>query len=260
MPENLEDAGSVLPALVKWLVFETSPTATTVELLHGFAERLCGAGFDLVRVNLQLRPLSPQAASVLYVWRPAERRMELSPLVHIVGQEQHALDEARVQVISLAHGAFQTSAFRASPFFPLMLGGELELRRQIAPDRTDFDFPILKDLQAQGATDYVAFPLQFYGSAPSAISLVTKKAGGFTSAEISVLREARRPLLLALSPRLEAHTTRTLLGAYISDQRPQLSCSPARSSAATSRKSMPPSGSPTCAASRPCPPGSRRRS
>ena len=34
----------MLDELVKWLVFETPLTASTVEVLHGFAQRLCGAG------------------------------------------------------------------------------------------------------------------------------------------------------------------------------------------------------------------------
>src|SRR6266511_3381208 len=65
-----ESVVGMLDELVRWLVFEISPTASTVEILHGFAQRLCGAGLDLIRLNLQVRPLSPQAAAVLYVWRP----------------------------------------------------------------------------------------------------------------------------------------------------------------------------------------------
>jgi hypothetical protein len=78
---------------VEWLVFETSPTTSTVELLHGLVQRLCGAGFELIRLNLQVRQLSPQAALVIYTWRPAARSMELSPLAARVGEEeQHVLD------------------------------------------------------------------------------------------------------------------------------------------------------------------------
>jgi len=216
MRPHFEDADGAFEALVDWLVFEMSPEASTVELLHGFAQRLCGAGFDLIRMNLQVRPLSPQAASVIYVWRPVARAMELNPLVHVVGQEeQHALDGARMQVTALAHGAFQTAAFRASPGFRLMIGDEPEVRRRITPDQTIFEFPILKDLQAQGATDYVAFPLKLYGSAPSAITFTTKRPEGFSELQLAVLREVRKPLLLALSPRLAAHTMRSLLGGYL---------------------------------------------
>jgi|SRR5882724_4168586 len=216
MARQFEDVSGVLAGLVELLVFEAPARATTVELLHSFAQRLCEAGFELIRMNLQVRPLSPQEAAVLYVWRPVARSMELSPLVNRVGEEErHVLDGAHVQITALAHGAYQTEAYRSSPAFLITTGAETEVRRRIAAQQTEFDFPILKDLAAQGASDYVVFPLQFYGSAASAISFATSKPGGFTDADIALLREARRPLLLALSPRFQAHTTRTLLGAYL---------------------------------------------
>ena len=223
MAQQLEDVSGVLAGLVRLLVFETPATATTVELLHSFARRLCEAGFELIRMNLQVRPLSPQEAAVLYVWRPVARSMELSPLINRVGEEErHLLDGAHMQITALAHGAFQTASYRASPGFLLTSGAETEVRRRIAPNQSELEFPILKDLAEQGATDYVAFPLQFYGSAASAISFATSKPGGFADAEVALLREARRPLLLALSPHFQAHTTRTLLGAYLGPKTAEL--------------------------------------
>src|SRR5262245_47443223 len=163
--------------LVRWLLLETPPAATTLEVLQRFANRLSAMGLDLIRMNIQARPLSPQASSLLYVWRPAERDMELSPHVRIVDREEHALDSGRLQVVTLAHGAFETAAFRASPFHLLISSGGQEVRRPITADQTDFEFPILKDLHAQGATDYIALPLTFYDSAPSAVSFATRKPG-----------------------------------------------------------------------------------
>ena len=222
MTEQLEDDARVLSTLVQWLVFEAAPTATTVELLHGFAKRLCDAGFELMRINLQTRPLSPQAASVDYVWRAMARGAEPISGVDVVAQMQHALDGGSVQVSALGHGSFQSEVFRASPFFTVVVGGQLELRRQIEAGQTAFDFPILKDLAERGASDYLALPVQFYGGATSAISFTTRKAGGFTDAQISLLRELRRPLVLALSPRLAAHATSTLLGAYLGPKTAEL--------------------------------------
>ncbi len=214
-PDDSEASEVALRPLVHWLLFETAPNATAVELLQGFAEQLCGIGLDLLRIVVQARPLSPHASTQLYVWRPAERAMELSPLVRIVESEDHALDATWVQVVSLAHGAFQTAAFRASPFQLVMLTGGQEVRRRLAVGQTEFEFPILRDLHAQGVTDYIAFPLAFYGSAPSAVSFATRKLGGYSELDVSVLRAACQPLVLALSARLEAHAKRSLLGAYL---------------------------------------------
>ena len=222
MPERLEDDAQVLPTLVQWLVFEASPSATGVELLHGFAQRLCEAGFELIRVNLQTRPLSPQAASVDSIWRPAVLGTEPLSGVDVVVREQHALEGGSVQVTALGHGSFQSEVFRTSPFFPIIVRGEAELRRRIDPGQTAFDFPILRDLAERGASEYLALPVQFYGGATSAISFTTRKLGGFTDAQVAVLRELRRPLVLALSPRLAAHTMSTLLGAYLGPKTAEL--------------------------------------
>jgi adenylate cyclase len=213
--DDVEGSAGALDALVKWFVFETPTSATSVELLQGFAERLCAMGLDLLRIVVQARPLSPQASTLLHVWRPVEREMELNPLARVVAQQDHALDATRVQVVALGHGAFETAAFRESPFYEVMRSGGQDVRRRITPAQRDFDFPILKDLHAQSATDYIALPLSFYGSAPSAISFATRKPAGFSDRDVTVLRAACRPLVLALSPRLEAHSTRTLLGAYL---------------------------------------------
>src|SRR5260370_24770818 len=164
----------MLDELVKWLVFETPLTASTVEVLHGFAQRVGGAGVDLIRLNIQVRPLSPQAAAVLYVWRPmacdavsSELELDLRAptlLRNVVIEEQHSLEGGRVQVTALAHGVLQTEPYRASPIFPITTGDDAEVRRRIAPDQTEFDFPILKDLKTQNATDYIAFRMASYNS------------------------------------------------------------------------------------------------
>lgn len=215
MSNPFEGSQRELDSLVKWLLFELAPTASSVELLQGFADRLCGLGVDLLRMVVQARPLSPQASTLLYVWRPAAREMELSPQVRVLEEESHESDATRLQVVTLAHGAFETPAFRASPFFRVEQSGAAEVRCKIAAEQVSFEFPILEDLQAQGATDYVAFPIAFYGSAPSAISFATRKSSGFSAQDLDLLRAACRPLVMGLSPRLEAHTTRTLLSAYL---------------------------------------------
>src|SRR5437588_795220 len=63
---------------VEWLVFSTSSIATPAELLHGFARHLEAAGHELLRINVQVRPLSPDVGALLYIWRSRARHLELS--------------------------------------------------------------------------------------------------------------------------------------------------------------------------------------
>jgi adenylate cyclase len=200
---------------VRWLVVDSPKAATIAEVLHGFVCRLNEAGFDVLRLNLQVRPLSPQVSAMLLAWTPTERSPSLSTLARIVDSARQEFDGGVVKTNSLAHGAFQTEAFRVSPFFPLIVGGQSELRRQISREQTSFEFPILRDLHEAGATDYLARPIAFHETVPSAISVATRRPGGFSEAQVELFRSALPALSLALSPRIVSYTMHALLGAYL---------------------------------------------
>jgi len=200
---------------VRWLVIEAPQAATIAEVLHGFACRLNEAGLDLLRLNLQVRPLSPQVSAALFAWTPTERTPSLSTLARIVDSTREEFENGVVNVTSLAHGAFQSEAFRVSPFFPIIVGGAPELRRAITPEQRTFEFPILGDLHALGATDYLARPIGFHETAPSAISVATRRAGGFNDAQVELFRSVLPALSLALSPRIVSYAMHALLGAYL---------------------------------------------
>src|SRR5450755_3399664 len=102
---------------VRWLVFEAHRAASIGEVLHGFVCRLNEAGLDVLRLNLQVRPLSPQVSAAIFAWTPSERGPGLSALARIVDSTREQFDGGLVTVTSLGHGAFQSEAFRVSPFF-----------------------------------------------------------------------------------------------------------------------------------------------
>jgi adenylate cyclase len=200
---------------VNWLVLEAHRAASLGEVLHGLVCRLNEAGLDVLRLNLQVRPLSPQVAAAVYAWTPSERGPKLSSLARVVDSTRSQFDGGLVTVTSLGHGAFQSEAFRVSPFFPIIIEGAAELRRTLAPDQTTFDFPILGDLQELGGTDYLARPISFHETALGAISVATRRPGGFSDAQLELFRSALPALSLALSPRVVSYAMHALLGAYL---------------------------------------------
>ncbi|HXK20751.1 MAG TPA: hypothetical protein VNG33_23230, partial [Polyangiaceae bacterium] len=200
---------------VRWLVVDSPRAATIGEVLHGFACRLNEAGCELLRLNLQVRPLSPQVSAALYGWTPTERSPDVSTLARIIVRSQEQFPGGVVKTTSLGHGAFQSEAFRVSPFFPIIVEGSDELRRAITPEQTTFEFPILGDLHELGCTDYLARPMRFHETALSAISIATRRAGGFSEAQVELFRGALPALSLALSPRIASYTMHALLGAYL---------------------------------------------
>ncbi|HWZ88605.1 MAG TPA: adenylate/guanylate cyclase domain-containing protein [Polyangiaceae bacterium] len=200
---------------VRWLILEAPRAATIAEVLHGFVCRLNEAGFDCLRLNLQVRPLSPQVAAAVFAWTPSERGPKLSTLARVVDSTREQFDGGLVTVTSLGHGAFQSEAFRVSPFFPIIIGGTGEVRRPLTPDQTTFEFPILGDLHELGATDYLARPISFHETALGAISVATRRPGGFSEAQLELFRSALPALSLSLSPRVVSYAMHALLGAYL---------------------------------------------
>lgn len=213
-PQCEADERAAADEVFRWLAFDTTAVADAGALLDGLATRLSAAGLDLWRINMQMRPLSPQIAALLYVWRPVERGIEMSSHAQIIGQNLHTHEGGVVQITSLGHGVFASPSYLASPFYRIVGLGEREVRRSLA-DPSTFDFPILRDLLEQGATDYLALPLLFHGTAPCAISFVTRRAGGFLDRHLALLRRVIAPFSLAMSPWIMAYATRTLLGAYL---------------------------------------------
>jgi adenylate cyclase len=89
------------------------------------------------------------------------------------------------------------------------------VRRRITKDQTAFDFPILKDLQAQGATDYLTLSFRSPGTEIAGASFATSRPGGFTDADLALLRIALDAFVHVLSPLVWSHAARTLLGVYL---------------------------------------------
>jgi adenylate cyclase len=203
-----------LDDLQRWLVLERPIDATAAETLHGFLRRLSDRA-GVIRANLLIRPLSPEVSALLHMWRPTEREDEVDPTARVVDHALHHFEGGVVRQMSLAYGAFDSEAFRESPFHRIIVGGDPMVRCRVEHGRSAYDFPLLKDLADQGATDYLALPIQFPGTALCAISLATQRPGGFLDAEVQAIQGALRAFVLALAPAIDAYTMRGLLGAYL---------------------------------------------
>src|SRR5690606_8157829 len=93
--------------------------------------------------------------------------------------------------------------------------GEPMIRRRLVDTRNSDDFPILQDLRAAGATDYVALPLPFSGGRTNVVSFTTRRAEGFADSEVEALRSLADVLALVLDPLETRRVARSLLGTYL---------------------------------------------
>jgi uncharacterized protein (DUF427 family)/class 3 adenylate cyclase len=179
--------------LVDWLLRDAWEATSTAELVARLARQLVAAGVPLLHMNLLVRTLHPQVMGAANRWSRETDTANRTELPH-----QRADEEV----------------FLASPFVPIFEGRGGIRRRLRGPD-AQLDFPILRDLAEQGATDYAALPLTFSDGRIHALTLATDAPDGFTVESLGHLHE-----LLPLVSRLVEvhelrHTARTLLDTYL---------------------------------------------
>jgi len=179
--------------LAGWLLREAWEATSSAELVDRFARQLVEADFGIMRLTVIIPTLHPQLASHAFVWRRGES----------------VVDER-----DLPHYGLQSDAYLKSPLIRIF-NGEGGVRRRLEGPNPPRDYPVLEDLLAEGATDYVAMPMQFSNGKINVLTLTSDRPGGFSTEELGSIHE----VLPVLSRLLEVHalhrTSRTLLDTYL---------------------------------------------
>jgi len=179
--------------LVNWLVRDAWMSKLSRDLVTRFSDAMIAAGFPLWRLRLLVRTLNPLLFALVYTWRR---------------------DGDEVTVFEISHETLQGEQYRNSPF-ALVINGEGGVRRRLEGPNARLDFPVLEDLVAEGATDYVAMPLRFSDGQLNILTLVSDRPGGFSTEELGQIYE----ILPTLSRLFESHALRlsslTLLRTYL---------------------------------------------
>ena len=168
--------------LVDWLVLEAWKAKTSQEFVAILAQALVSAGFPLWRLRLFIRTLHPQLFANGYAWQR---------------------DRDEIEEFQPSHADIQSQQFTSSPFAAI-INGEGGVRRRLEGVDPRLDFPVLKDLVKEGATDYVAMPLRFSDGQINILILTSDRPGGFSTHELGQLYE----ILPTLSCQLESHAQR----------------------------------------------------
>ena len=180
--------------LGQWLTAEAWRITDTAALLDRFAQRLAAQGLPLLRLLVFVRSLHPQVAGLRFTWSRDRRKTEVWPA---------------------PHDATLTAAYRDSPIAALLNGHETCVRRRLDVPSPRLDYPILEDLLAAGASDYVALPMVFSNGEVSAASFSTDRAGGFSRVELAQLHEALLPLARLIEIHAVRRTADAILDTYL---------------------------------------------
>ena len=142
--------------LSDWLTREGRFLPDNHALFSGFCERVWAAGVPIDRAALHLRALHPQYRGVSRTWKPGKK-------VH-----ERFMD----------HGIEKTAMYIESPVYAVAeakttLEWRLDGNRQLP-------YPLLEELRDEGYVHYVITPFVYGVGLVNALSLATKRPGGFS--------------------------------------------------------------------------------
>jgi adenylate cyclase len=181
-----------LEGIAEWLVGPARRVPSGLRAFDEFSWRMLAAGLPLFRVTLHVSTLHPQYLGATFVWFRS-------------GQSSFRL---------IAHELAEMIRYDDNPVARVVIGGET-LRRRIVGDAV-LDFPILHDLNEQGATDYLALPVPSAHSARNyMVSYVTDRPGGFTDSEVADVTGVSQRLPVLLDMFSQRAIARNVLSAYL---------------------------------------------
>jgi len=176
--------------LARWFVTEAYRITDTSKLVAAAGEQLVEAGFPLYRLAYFQLTLHPELAGTGYVWRRGQG----------------------VETGLRYHGDNQDAGYKDNPL-PVVFGQKKTVRVRL--ESVEPQAPLLSQLKAEGATDYVALPLLFTTGHVDALSVVSDRPGGFSTADL----ERMYLLQFAFTRVVEVHSLRDtavqLLDAYV---------------------------------------------
>ena len=176
--------------LARWFVTEAYRITDTAELIAAAGEQLVAAGIPLYRLAYFQLTLHPEFFGKGYSWRRGRA----------------------VEVTEVPHGVREGAEYLDNPL-PLVFEQRRTIRVNLA--KVEPQAPILKQLKAEGATDYVALPLLFTTGHVDALSVVSDQPGGFSATDLDRMFQ----LQFAFTRIVETHSLRdtavNLLDAYV---------------------------------------------
>ncbi len=182
-----------LHPVIRWLMTDARKQTDPSEFLVAFANRLRASDIDVARITTGVPILHPQIFSFSGLWElgrgVSERLYRADPSV-----------TASNSPILIAYGG----------------GGPVRCDLTTPPQAGEF--AILPELRRDGYTDYIVYALPFADGSFKALSLATKRSGGFSDEEISLFEAMSSAVAFNLEIQALRRTARTLLDTYVGQQ------------------------------------------
>lgn len=179
----------------EWLAGGALSGVESQDVLAELCERLVACDLPLWRVAVFVTTLHPDVMGRRFLWQA----------------------ESGVTTSDALHELTETDYFQKSPFKHVYATRQ-PLRRRLTDEAGSLDFDVLRDLRAQGATDYAAFPLLFTDGSIHVATWTTRQPGGFTAKQFSDLQSVILPLARVAEIRALRRTAGNLIDTYVGHQ------------------------------------------
>jgi adenylate cyclase len=181
--------------VLDWLAGGALSGPNSEDVLAQLCQRMVHAGVPLWRAAVFVTTLHPDVMGRSFRWQA----------------------ESGVTVSSALHSFVETEDYRTSPVVAVY-STRSTVRRRLADSDCPDDFPLLRDLRAESATDYAAFPLLFTDGTIHVATWATRQAGGFTAKQFSDLESVIAPLARVAEIRALRRTAGNLIDTYVGHQ------------------------------------------
>ncbi len=185
--------GNISGPTIDWLIKEAWQCDSPEELTRALARKLLEDGLGLSRLSVMIWSLDPLIVAENYRWQ----------------RETDA-----VESFSPSYDLLENPAYVNSPMRHVAngLGG---VRQHLDIEETEFEFPIMDDLKAKGATDYVAMPLPFSNGQINVMTLTSDNPAGFSTANLGMVFECTTVISRFYEVFALKQNAASLLGTYL---------------------------------------------
>ena len=182
-------------SVIDWLAGGALSGSQSQDVLAELCQRMVDCGIPLWRVAVFVTTLHPDIMGRRFLWQASSGVTTSEALFELM----------------------ETDDYRKSPF-TTVYATRAPLRRHLAEPDCPIDFGVLKDLKAEGATDYAAFPLTFTDGTVHVATWSTRQPGGFTPKQFADLEAVVLPLARVAEIRALRRTAGNLIDTYVGHQ------------------------------------------
>lgn len=167
LPAKNNDDGHINGALSDWILREAGYCSSREELVRLLGRKLVENGVAVFRLSITIWSLHPEIAGMNYQW---------------------SRDSDEVKIAEPSHDVYTDERYLNSPM-RLVTQGLGGVRQPLTGKNSEFEFPIMEELKALGATDYVAMPLRFSDGQYHPMTLASDHQRGFTTENLGLIFE-----------------------------------------------------------------------